>query len=150
MAHADDLGNLFKFSAEHTCRSVLHSLENFTDIEQLVIKNLTTGFFLNYEHHLLASGCSRNTSACYFRTLRAICRQAELQKLLMNVHHLFNGLFMGYEETRKRALNIEQLRKVADADLKDAPSLGMARDLFILSSRRRLVIIYPRGRQAKI
>ena len=106
MAHADDLGNLFKFSAEHTCRSVLHSLENFTDIEQLVIKNLTTGFFLNYEHHLLASGCSRNTSACYFRTLRAICRQAELQKLLMNVHHLFNGLFMGYEETRKRALNI--------------------------------------------
>ena len=59
--------------------------------------------------------------ACYFRTLRAICRQAELQKLLMNVHHLFNGLFMGYEETRKRALNIEQLRKVADADLKDAP-----------------------------
>lgn len=133
MAHADDLGNLFKFSAEHTCRSVLHSLENFTDIEQLVIKNLTTGFFLNYEHHLLASGCSRNTSACYFRTLRAICRQAELQKLLMNVHHLFNGLFMGYEETRKRALNIEQLRKVADADLKDAPSLGMARDLFILS-----------------
>ena len=133
MAHADDLGNLFKFSAEHTCRSVLHSLENFTDIEQLVIKNLTTGFFLNYEHHLLASGCSRNTSACYFRTLRAICRQAELQKLLMNVHHLFNGLFMGYEETRKRALNIEQLRKVVDADLKDAPSLGMARDLFILS-----------------
>ena len=133
MAHANDLGNLFKFSAEHTCRSVLHSLENFTDIEQLVIKNLTTGFFLNYEHHLLASGCSRNTSACYFRTLRAICRQAELQKLLMNVHHLFNGLFMGYEETRKRALNIEQLRKVADADLEDAPSLGMARDLFILS-----------------
>lgn len=133
MAHADDLGNLFKFSAEHTCRSVLHSLEHFTDMEQLVIKNLTTGFFLNYEHHLLASGCSRNTSACYFRTLRAICRQAEQQKQLMDVRHLFNGLFMGYEETRKRALNIEQLRKVADADLEDAPSLGMARDLFILS-----------------
>ena len=40
---------------------------------------------------------------------------------------------MGYEETRKRALNIEQLRAVAEADLEDAPSLGMARDLFILS-----------------
>lgn len=40
---------------------------------------------------------------------------------------------MGYEETRKRALNIEQLRTVAEADLEDAPKLGMARDLFILS-----------------
>lgn len=40
---------------------------------------------------------------------------------------------MGYEETRKRALSIEQLRMVADADLEDTPSLGVARDLFILS-----------------
>ena len=40
---------------------------------------------------------------------------------------------MGYEETRKRALIIEQLRMVADADLEDVPSLVMARDLFILS-----------------
>jgi len=42
-------------------------------------------------------------------------------------------VFMGYEETRKRALSIEQLRMVADADLEDTPSLGIARDLFILS-----------------
>ena len=133
IAHAETLDDLFKFSAEHTCRSMLHSLERFTDMELLDFRNLTAGVFLSFEHYLLASGCSPNTSACYFRSLRAICRQAEKEELLKDTRQLFNGIFMGYEETRKRALNIEQLRAVAEADLKDAPRLGMARDLFILS-----------------
>lgn len=133
VAHAEDLGDLFKFSAEHTCRSMLHSLEKFTDMKFLSFKELTAGVFLSFEHYLLASGCSQNTSACYFRALRAICRQAEKEKLLKDTRQLFNEVFMGYEETRKRALNIEQLRAVTEADLEDAPRLRMARDLFILS-----------------
>ena len=133
VAHAEDLGDLFKFSAEHTCRSMLHSLEKFTDMKFLSFKELTAGVFLSFEHYLLASGCSQNTSACYFRALRAICRQAEKEKLLKDTRQLFKGIFMGYEETRKRALNIEQLRAVAEADLEDTPRLEMARDLFILS-----------------
>ena len=133
VAHAEDLDDLFKFSAEHTCRSMLHSLERFTNMELLDFRNLTAGVLLSFEHYLLASGCSPNTSACYFRSLRAICRQAEKEKLLKDTRQLFNGIFMGYEETRKRALNIEQLRAVAEAELGDTPSLEMARDLFILS-----------------
>ena len=133
VAHAEDLDDLFKFSAEHTCRSMLHSLERFTNMELLDFRNLAAGVLLSFEHYLLASGCSPNTSACYFRALRAICRQAEKEKLLKDTRQLFKGIFMGYEETRKRALNIEQLRAVAEADLEDTPSLEMARDLFILS-----------------
>ena len=133
VAHAESLDDLFKFSAEHTCRSMLHSLEKFTDMELLSFKEVTAGVFLSFEHYLLASGCSPNTSACYFRALRAICRQAEKEELLKDTRQLFKGIFMGYEETRKRALSLEQLRAVADADLADAPSLGMSRDLFILS-----------------
>ena len=133
VVHAEGLGGLFKFSAEHTCWSMLHSLERFTDMEVLGAKEVTAGVFLSFEHYLLASGCSQNTSACYFRALRAICREAERKKELKDIRQLFNGIFMGYEETRKRALNIEQLRTVAEADLEDAPKLGMARDLFILS-----------------
>ena len=76
ITHADSLGKLFKFSAEHTCRSMLHSLEEFANMELVTFKELTAGFFLGFEHYLWASGCSRNTSACYFRALRAICREA--------------------------------------------------------------------------
>ena len=133
VTHADGLGKLFKFSAEHTCRSMLHSLEGFTNMELVTFRELTAGFFLGFEHNLWASGCSRNTSACYFRALRAICKGAERQGMLKDANQLFSGVFMGYEETRKRALSVEQLRMVADADLKDMPSLEMARDLFILS-----------------
>ena len=133
IAYADGLGKLFKFSAEHTCRSMLHSLEEFANMELVTFKELTAGFFLGFEHYLWASGCSRNTSACYFRALRAICREAEKEKELKDAKRLFCEVFMGYEETRKRALSIEQLRMVADADLEDTPSLGIARAMFILS-----------------
>lgn len=132
VAHAEGLGELFKFSAEHTCRSILHSLEEFANIELLTFKDLTAGFFLGFEHYLWASGCSRNTSACYFRALRAICKGAERQGMVKDAKKLFCEVFMGYEETKKRALSIEQLRMVASADLEE-PSLVMARDLFILS-----------------
>lgn len=132
VAHAEGLGELFKFSAEHTCRSILHSLEEFANIELLTFKDLTAGFFLGFEHYLWASGCSRNTSACYFRALRAICKGAERQGMVKDAKKLFCEVFMGYEETKKRALSIEQLRMVAEADLEE-PSLVMARDLFILS-----------------
>ena len=46
VAHADSLGKLFKFSAEHTCRSMLHSLEEFANMELVTFKELTAGFFL--------------------------------------------------------------------------------------------------------
>ena len=51
--------------------------------------------------------------------------------MLKDANQLFSGVFMGYEETRKRALSVEQLRMVADADLKDMPSLEMARDILL-------------------
>lgn len=53
--HADGLGKLFKFSAEHTCRSMLHSLEEFANMELVTFKELTAGFFLGFEHYLWAS-----------------------------------------------------------------------------------------------
>ena len=59
IAHADGLGKLFKFSAEHTCRSILHSLEEFANMELVTFRKLTAGFFLGFEHYLWASGCSR-------------------------------------------------------------------------------------------
>ncbi len=97
ITHADSLGELFKFSAEHTCRSMLHSLEEFANMEFVTFKELTAGFFLGFEHYLWASGCSRNTSACYFRALRAICREAEKEKELKDAKQLFSEVFMGYE-----------------------------------------------------
>lgn len=45
VTHADGLGKLFKFSAEHTCRSMLHSLEKFANMELVTFKELTAGFF---------------------------------------------------------------------------------------------------------
>ena len=59
VAHAEDLDDLFKFSAEHTCRSMLHSLERFTNMELLDFRNLTAGVLpVSYTHLTLPTICS--------------------------------------------------------------------------------------------
>lgn len=132
-SHADGLEALFKFSAAHTCRSLLHSLEGYISLKRLTFGKLTPRFCLSFEHYLITSGCSRNTSACYLRAFHAICQLAEQQNLLTNADALFKEVFMGYEETAKRALSLPQLRTLANADLTAAKNLQMARDFFILS-----------------
>ena len=86
ITHADSLGELFKFSAEHTCRSMLHSLEEFANMEFVTFKELTAGFFLGFEHYLWASGCSRNTQRPFPRLLVS---HKHLTKELLSVFQLF-------------------------------------------------------------
>ena len=57
VAHADSLGKLFKFSAEHTCRSMLHSLEEFANME-LVTWALNTICGLRDVHVILQRAIS--------------------------------------------------------------------------------------------
>ena len=40
ITHADSLGELFKFSAEHTCRSMLHNLEGLTNMALVNFREL--------------------------------------------------------------------------------------------------------------
>ncbi|MFR9264078.1 MAG: hypothetical protein ACLVL2_29315 [Bacteroides cellulosilyticus] len=56
VAHADGLGKLFKFSAEHTCRSMLHSLEGFANMELVTFRELTAGFFLGSRTQFVGFG----------------------------------------------------------------------------------------------
>ena len=107
ITHADSFGELFKFSAEHTCRSMLHSLEEFANMELVTFKELTAGFFLGFEHYLWASGCSRNTSACYFRALRAICREAEKEKELKDAKQLYSFLLSTRDSFYRFGLSTE-------------------------------------------
>lgn len=101
--------------------------------DDLTFSQLDADFLHRYEHHLMDSGCLRNSSSAYLRTFRSICRQAEKRQLLEDSQSLFTGLFMGYEKTDRRALTLKQLRQVADADLNDCPRLAKTRDWFVLS-----------------
>lgn len=53
--HVHSLDARFKFSAAHTCRSLLHSLEGYADANALTFTELTPAFCLNFEHHLLTT-----------------------------------------------------------------------------------------------
>ena len=80
ITHADSLGELFKFSAEHTCRSILHSLEEFANWELVTFKVLTAGFFL---------------------ALNTICGLRDVHVILRRVISERCGLFVEKQKRRK-------------------------------------------------
>lgn len=130
---AEGLEHRFKYSAARSYRSLAKSIASFSSSKELLFPMLTTEWLLSYEHHLQSKGCLPNSSSSYLRMFRSICHQAERQELMSDTDELFSPLFLGYEETRKRALTLKQLRTLADADLSGSLSMAMTRDFFILS-----------------
>lgn len=130
---AEGLERRFKYSSAHSYRSLANSIASFSSSKELLFPMLTTEWLLSYEHYLQSKGCLPNSSSSYLRMLRSICHQAERQELVSDTDELFRPLFLGYEETRKRALTLKQLRTLTDADLSGSLSMAMTRDFFILS-----------------
>ena len=85
-----------------------------------------------FESHLHRHGLSPNTCSFYLRTLRALYNRA------VDLGHTrdsrpFRHAYTGNAQTPKRALKADALRRLASADLSDAPSLAFARDAFLMS-----------------
>ena len=78
-----------------------------------------------------------NTMSIYFRTLRAVYNSAiEREHVSKGVYPFGKGKFNIAElseETLKRALTIEEVKKLCSVNLKDHPGLIDARNIFIFS-----------------
>lgn len=85
-----------------------------------------------YESHLKARGNTPNTTSFYMRNLRAVYNRAVMAGLTVQ-RQPFGGVYTGVEKTLKRALTLDELKRVCDLDLRLRPALGLARDLFLFS-----------------
>jgi len=113
-----------------TYRSVL----SFSGKNTLSLSDVFTKEFLfGYQEHLLAKGCCYNTVSSYMRVLRAVRNKAEKKQLVQTDTDLFEHVYTGSEPTEKRAISMEALLKLEDADLSTCSSLSFSRDLFMLS-----------------
>lgn len=85
-----------------------------------------------YEAYLRRTGASRNTSSFYMRILRAAYNRA-VERGIVSQKQPFRHVYTGVDKTVKRAMPLDALRRLKNADLRSFPRLDYARDMFLLS-----------------
>ena len=89
----------------------------------------------HFEGSLRARGCSWNTVSTYLRTLRAVYNRAVDLRKASYVPHLFRSVYTGTRADRRRALDMEDMKKVFARLLQSdaiTPAMKGAQELFIL------------------
>ncbi|MDE6431154.1 MAG: site-specific integrase, partial [Duncaniella sp.] len=85
-----------------------------------------------YEYYMRCRGLTPNTTSFYMRVLRAVYNRA-VDAGAVDPVNPFRHVYTGVDKTRKRALRIDDIRRIMRLDLGSLPSLDYARDIFMLS-----------------
>ena len=104
-------------------------IASFCDIDTLSLTDIDIPWLTKFSHYIKKEGCkSINTIAIHLRNIRAVINYA--RKLGIISQYVFDNFHIEREETEKRALTIEEVRKLLHAELPQRQS--MYRDIFFL------------------
>ncbi len=89
-------------------------------------------FVRTYAEALLRSAVCRNTLSFYMRLLRtALNRAYDAGGIDEIPAPWFRGVYTGFDRTRKRAVSVESMRRIASVALPPDSRLALARDIFM-------------------
>lgn len=130
--HIARMKQLGRLSTANNHNSALVRFINFREHKDLNFSVLSPEIIEDFEAYLKARGNIRNTVSFYMRSLRSMFNKAS--ECGMPVHpRLFGHVYTGVDTTVKRAISVDDIRKIARLDLSDKPMLQKARDLFMFS-----------------
>ena len=121
-----------RFGTAKTYRDALSSFSGFRNGEDISLDELDKDIICRYEAWMKDKGLKLNTSSCYLRTLKTLYLKA-VDMGLTDEKDIFGNVFTGFATTTKRAVTIENIRKIRKLRLKDGSALAFARDMFMLS-----------------
>ena len=104
----------------------------FREGKDVLISHIKDNLIVAYENSMKASGLSSNTTSFYMRILRAVYNRAVKQGITKQKYP-FQYVYTGVAKTRKRAVDISIVRRLAEMDLDRNPSAALARDMFLFS-----------------
>lgn len=119
-----------------TYRSAYHKFACFRMQQDLTFDAIDSQLLVSFQSYLRQQNLSMNTISFYMRILRSVYHKAVEQGLAVDCQP-FSHVYTGQAKTDKRAIGIEELRKIRALDLQDR-RLQFARDLFLFS-------VYTRG-----
>ena len=112
--------------------SAMRSFERFLGSRDLMLWEVTAELIDEYQHWLTESDVCLNTVSFYMRILRAVYNRAVRQKLIADASP-FASAYTGIAATRKRAIPLDCIQRIKDADLSHNANLQLAKDLFLFS-----------------
>lgn len=105
-----------------------NKLKDFCDYDTLRLEDIDIEWLDNFVEYLKKSGNARNTIAARLRGIRAVLNFSRKKGLIKE--YVFNMYSIKTEETKKRSLTVEELRKLHDANLSFIRTRD--RDIFFL------------------
>ena len=121
-----------KLSSARKTKNAMNSFTRFIGDDDIAFERLDCDCIEEYEGWLKVNGVCPNTSSFYMRKLRSVYNIA-VDRGLTEQRNPFKNVFTGITKTVKRAISLNDLRKIKNLDLTDKPSLDNTRNLFILS-----------------
>ena len=114
-----------------TYRSAYHKFACFRMQQDLTFDAIDSQLLVSFQSYLRQQNLSMNTISFYMRILRSVYHKAVEQGLAVDCQP-FSHVNTGQAKTDKRAIGIEELRKIRALDLQDR-RLQFACDLFLFS-----------------
>jgi len=121
-------------------QSTKNSIVKFCKTDVLDFSDITPNFLSKYEEDFLERGVSLNSIFVFMRTLKTLLNYARKENVIKEGFNPFKEIsFTKYRriKTKKRAINKEQIRKIADLKLEEETSLFHAKNYFLFSFYNR-------------
>ena len=124
------LKRLGKIRTSETYTAALRSFSSFTDDKEVLFDQLNADLLSEYEAYLKGRGNTPNTISFYMRILKAVYNRA-VEDGLTGQRHPFRSVYTGVEKTLKRAIPLNDIKRIKGLDLSLKPNLDFARDMFL-------------------
>lgn len=124
------LKRLGKIRTSETYMAALRSFSGFMNDKAVLFDQLNADLIAEYEAYLKGRGNSLNTVSFYMRILKAVYNRA-VEDGLTEQRYPFKSVYTGVEKTMKRALSLNDIRRIKGVDLSLKPSLDYACDMFL-------------------
>ena len=111
-------------------RAALGSFRRFRNNVDIPMEAIDHIVMEDYQVYLKSVGLVPNSISFYMRILRAVYNRA-VERELIKDRRPFRTVFTGMEKTLKRAISINDIRRIKDLELSSRPNLEFARDLFL-------------------
>lgn len=115
-----------------TYASTLKSFTAFRKNNDLALSEMDSDIMMLYEAYLRNRGLTKNSTSFYMRILRAVYNRA-VEKELTIQRNPFRHVYTGVDRSVKRALPIDDIKRIKKLELSGHRSMAFARDMFLFS-----------------
>ena len=124
-----------RYSTVRNYRRTWDSFNRFLNGQPLFMDEISGEMIASYNQFLRGNDLRRNTISFYNRVLRAVYNRAVREGYAAQTSP-FEAVYTGVDVTRKRALPVDLLHRIAALELSE-PELALSRDLFLFSFQAR-------------